>query len=143
MTNEEIIAGNKSIAKFMETIYHLKYKIPIDCDTDLYCYDFELKYHSSWEWLMTVVEKIANLPNHLHPDGLFSKLVKVNINVSDKVITIADVYKANNLFTANDNYATNDGDEWCPFIEKYDEIFINAVWLACLEFIKWYNAQKA
>ena len=57
MTQEEI-EGNKLIADFMGLWKG------IDCyeySKDV-CYGFkDLKYHSSWEWLMPVVEKIEKI----------------------------------------------------------------------------------
>ena len=67
---EEIIEGNKLIAEFMGAV-----KSKIDNDTRLIrfnnsingvfaFYPRELKYHSSWDWLMTVVERISE--HHYH-----------------------------------------------------------------------------
>lgn len=69
MKTEEILNGNKLIAEFMgvvndfSDIYHLpqfgRYELKygqIDFDE---CFKLnELKYNSSWDWLMPVVEKI-------------------------------------------------------------------------------------
>lgn len=49
MMDEEIIAGNKLIAEFIG----YKYLHP---SGDYSC---ELRYHSSWNWLMPVIEKIG------------------------------------------------------------------------------------
>lgn len=61
MTQEEKIEGNKLIAEFMdiETTLH-------DCNVfyrfGCYLKDVSvLEYHSSWNWLMPVVEKIKQL----------------------------------------------------------------------------------
>jgi len=71
-----------------------------------------LKYHSSWDWLMEVVEKIEGVL----PD--------------DSVITIQ--YKDCNI-------PVNEG-EFDIYINATTKI--EAVYNACLEFIKWYNQQK-
>jgi len=54
MSKEEL---NKLIAEFMGEINSIEDKISFtkNCSTD------ELKYHTSWDWLMPVVEKINNL----------------------------------------------------------------------------------
>jgi len=51
MTNEEIIEGNKIIAEFMQ---HPE-------GYDEHGVWQKLAYHSSWDWLMPVVEKIESL----------------------------------------------------------------------------------
>ena len=54
---------SKLIAEFMgmeNGLYHFQ-----NHDTDMYYTDSELKFHTSWDWLMPVLKKI-NL--HLHPD---------------------------------------------------------------------------
>lgn len=51
MTTEQIIEGNKLINAFMGYPYNMT-------DTG---YPNEELYHTSWDWLMPVVEKICNL----------------------------------------------------------------------------------
>jgi hypothetical protein len=53
MKTNEILEGNKLIAKFMGTLYHQDEKITATI----------VKYHSSWDWLMPVVEKIKDIDN--------------------------------------------------------------------------------
>ena len=50
MTQEEIIEGNKTIAEFMDMQNN-----PFPPEVD------ELRYHTSWDWLMPVVEKISEV----------------------------------------------------------------------------------
>lgn len=71
--------------------------------------DFELEFHSDWNWLMKVVEKIESL-------GYRIEIVKhiCRIYLSNKETIIIS--------------------ENTPNIE--------AVYTACVEFIKWYNEQK-
>lgn len=61
MTNTKIIEGNKAIAEFMnvhsvELIKKTMYNFP---QLDEYKTIDYSKYHTSWDWLMPVVEKIA------------------------------------------------------------------------------------
>ena len=49
MNSIEILEGNKLIAEF------LNQKLPSNSDFDIYL------YHSSWDWLIPVVEKIESL----------------------------------------------------------------------------------
>jgi hypothetical protein len=111
MTQEEIIQGNKLIAEFMGGI-----------KPDLFCngvkqsenawnhndinnplcggkyYDDSLKYHTSWNWLMPVVERCNSIINHIE---YFSRDLQ-------RALCAAD---------------------------------IELVFIAVIEFIKWYNAQ--
>ena len=48
--------NNKIIAEFMGCIIHIQTKAYLT--TDGYFHDKDLKFHSDWNWLMEVVEKI-------------------------------------------------------------------------------------
>lgn len=54
LTQEQIIEGNKLIANFKGWIW------PEDAEYRLY-EEHALKYHSSWHWLMPVIEKIESI----------------------------------------------------------------------------------
>jgi len=71
----------------------------------------DLAYHSDWNWLMEVVEKIENLG---------SKSAIVN-HLGKHIFTVS----------LNDNIISEDGNTK-----------IEAVYNACVEFIKWYNENK-
>lgn len=66
MKENDLIEDNKLIAEFMgltpnmESIFDPGIKQWLDADGEYYT-DNELKYHSSWDWLMPVVEKIESL----------------------------------------------------------------------------------
>jgi hypothetical protein len=70
MTQQEIIEGNKLIAEFMGGIFetnlpftHTKHgwiDTPAN-DGKQIAQDYDLKYHSSWDWLMPVIKKIHEL----------------------------------------------------------------------------------
>ena len=94
MNSTEILEGNKLIAEF------LNQKLPSNSDFDIYL------YHSSWDWLMPVVEKIESLN---HP---------VYINSNNCVIY--------------EKVGRNHG--W--FIDNYADTKIEATWISCVEFIK-------
>lgn len=65
MNKEEILEGNKLIAEFMNRKWDLEslcgilglYVFNSSCDEIAY----EIQYHSSWDWLMPVVEKIWDI----------------------------------------------------------------------------------
>ena len=139
MTQEEIIEGNKLIAKFMEFKstnkcvrsesgkYYDYHSNPnfICIKEDEICVESEkgyglveqdylfvedLKFNSSWDWLMPVVEKIENVL-----DG------DVSVIISDASCSIS----------YSNSYSI------CA--EAYTKI--EAIWLACVNFITWYNLQ--
>ena len=111
MTNE--LAGNPLFAEFMggklDSPQSKYYYFP-----DNGRYETELKYHSSWDWLMAVVERIESL-------GYWVE-VRTHQNGSRAAIGLY-------------NYDVP------PIANKFTLLKISAVWLACLEFIKWYNEQ--
>jgi hypothetical protein len=97
MTQEEIIHGNKLIAEFMGLEYTTKkyWKIgDITGNNQL----FELHYHTSWDWLMPVVEKCNAIIHH-------------------------------------SKYVSNDLQRALCAVD------IKLIFLAVVEFIKWYNPQ--
>ena len=132
MSEQEIIEGNKLIAKFIYDDSFID-----DGDGDCYCespngmidfYIEDAKYDSSWDWLMPVVEKIADIPT-LHPDGIFKYLCCVELNPRTGSL-IEDMYRR--------NFGAKDG----VVIACFGSTFIESVWLACVEFVKWYNQSK-
>ena len=118
MTNEEIIEGNKLIAEFMGG----KIEIHKSLEEEIVLLGFEwyftnihdwssrnLQYHSSWDWLILVVEKIESMK---HP-----------------------VYISSNNCTIYQSVGRDHG--W--IIDKYGKNKIEAVWLSVIEFIKNYE----
>ena len=106
--------NNKIIAEFMGATLTKDLQIMYPVYEGDSSYVKDLKYHLDWNWLMQVVEKIESIL----PD--------------DSIITIE--YK--NCFIP-----VLDDEE--PFtIEGGGKTKIEAVYNACLEFIKWYNENK-
>lgn len=110
--NKEIEEGNKLIAEFMK---NAAVNSPHKKPNK------ELKYHESWDWLMPVVEKIRQTTEHGH------------------LITISFYSKGIGNPTECRIYLNDLGAE-----EITTECLnpIEAVWLAVIDFIKWYNNQK-
>lgn len=114
---EDIQAGNKLIAEFMgltTVINERGYLIITDEDRDPpfdYC-----KYHTSWEWLMPVVEKIENKCYKFDIIGSYhmGRRYKIRIN---------GVGKGDASIEINDEGKTK----------------IEAVCLAVIKFIQWNN----
>ena len=109
MTQEEI-EGNTMIAEFMEwRMANDGYNDTMFNGTDKYCMIDNLKYHSSWDWLMPVVEKIEKIKGvHIFIKGNRCEI----LNYGFEMDSPSSVYK------------------------------IESVWLAVVEFIKWYNQNK-
>lgn len=76
----------------------------------------KLEYHSSWDWLMPVVEKIEN-------SGTYS----VEIDKYKCSITYVRLWNNKRL---------------C-YHEKIEKTKIEIVWLCVVEFIYWYNGKNA
>lgn len=113
MTNEDILNGNKLIAEFMGFIN----TTPNDPDFNIYENEkgnmqetMSMKYHSSWDSLMPVVDKIESL-------GYVVTIKGITCMVSDILQddTIIQWVLGNK--------------------ERKNEL----VWTVCVEFIKWHN----
>ena len=117
MKQEEIIEGNKLIAKFMGHSQddHL-YGMVID---DKYYTYTLMKYHSSWDWLMPVVEKINNI-------GSKSSVVLMGSLGQYRV----------QLFHSGRIRGQS------PQGIGVSDSFIEATWFAVVAFITWYNQNK-
>jgi hypothetical protein len=82
-----------------------------------YTCDNSMLYHSDWNWLMEVVDKIESLD---------SEIPTLSIQITNNHISIA--VNATPLYTD---------------IRQFSKISkIQTVYNACVEFIKWYNGQK-
>ena len=107
--------NNKIIAEFMGATLTKDLQIMYPVYEGDSSYVKDLKYHLDWNWLMEVVEKIESLL----PDDSF-------VTIEHKSCWIP-IY-----------------DDEQPFgIECREETKIQAVYNACIEFIKWYNENSA
>ena len=134
MKDINIEEANKLIAEFIGYPYFLsdsgvdswgdddveRWEIGID----IYCKIDELEFHSSWDWLMDIVDKIERLGY----DTLISK-----------------GYAISNYGT----YYVEIGKDFCTGEEHKEVILsyltkskIESVYLAVITFIKWYNGKK-
>lgn len=123
MSEQEVLEGNKLIAEFMG-IKQNDFGHWINKDhllgSQSKLFDFELKYHSSWDWLMPVVEKIEK----------------------DTVYDLTTNYDKRYEFIGWSAhwFTLNSCNEILGYIEdKRFETKINAAWHAVIEFIKLYN----
>ena len=76
MSEEKIIEGNKLIAEFMGGVVcsiftdHVLYDMGKDgIENKRYWANTSLKFHSSYDWLMPVVEKIEKLENNIQNES--------------------------------------------------------------------------
>ena len=90
--------NNKLIAEFMgleNGLYHFQ-----NHDTDMYYTDSELKFHTSWDWLMPVVEEIECLidPNgnayRFTIDMCNAQIEETNIKILGGAFKLDSTYKA-------------------------------------------------
>jgi len=119
MTEKEILKGNKLIAEFMNyqqdkknlQIFHLK-GIEKSIGGKVF-------YHSSWDWLMMVADKIENL----------------DYNIGIEKITH---YCENRI--KKEHYCTIMGKD--IYILEHDKNKLNAIYKSIIKFIKWYNKKE-
>lgn len=115
----EIIEGDKIICAFMELKFRWA-EYPNSqlnrLEVDKGSYWEEAKYHSSWDWLMPVIEKIE---------------------------TSADDKTGHMEVTINENHCTVYQWDFKVIAKDYDgKSKINAVWRTIVKFLKWYNHQQ-
>lgn len=118
MTTEEIVEGNRLIAEFMGYKQRENGGLFWGNDGLGGLYPKDLKYHSSWDWLMPVVEKI------------------INSNCSSAELC-GEWYLNSSKYSFS---MLNDQTNSCEGNSKNS--LIEATWLAVVEFIKWYNENK-
>jgi len=121
------LENNKLIAEFMNLSKQLHlYENPISGK-----YTEHLKYNTSWNWLMEVVEKIESTE--------INNIRYIDFHIMpDAVIVSNQEDEENPLILINKS-------ECKGSIEKDFIMFetrIQAVYNACVEFIKWYNEHK-
>lgn len=115
---KNIVDNNKLIAEFLEwnkgENYSNEFQFYEAFRESVYqTTPSEMKFHSDWNWLMPVVEKIESL------DFIF-EILSTRVDIADyRVIAFKKRFE--------------------PIIK---ETKIEAVYNACIEFIKWYNEQK-
>ena len=123
----ETIEGNELIAEFMGVDTKFSDELYKDSRSVLrYLIDNKSKYdgllfHSSWDWLMPVVEKIE----HINAKSISSVVVVINGNTC-LMFPYFNTLKTNSEFKVN----------------EVDNTKILAVYKAVIKFITWYNSQS-
>ena len=114
MTQQEIIDNNRLIAEFMGL--DVLYENRVHHDSASKGKVTIMKYHSSWDWLMPVVEKIEST-------DLFEDF---------RIEPFQVVVRA---YESTDN-------KLYKIIECKPKTKLEAIYKAVIEFIKWYNQQE-
>ena len=134
MTQEEIIEYNKRCAEFLGWEYLDDFNYPEHNAIGYYDNEgnhkgIELYFHSDWNWIMEIVEKIAKIPTK-YKNGLYKYLVSVELNL----ITGVNI---------EGMYARNFGDkEDFQRICFYERDFKTNTVEAINEFLIWYEQNK-
>lgn len=142
MTHEEIIEGNRLIAEFLGSkfindapedypngYYYQPEEMEGDCPTGIpedWCFE------SSWDWLMPVVEQIESLNYSVE---IFKS---ASYDEPDKIWHRCIIEKMTNWTL---DLALEEEDDLGKQYIKTDSKILS-VWLAVIEFIKWYNQQN-
>lgn len=127
MTKELTIEeGNKLIAEFMGFDFAKSTKEEDYC-ADSFTREWrtrevpltvdDLEYNTSWDWLMSVVEKIntTRIPDNEFPASVI--IYRTTCHVNDDTNIIVETTSKGSL--------------------------IECVWQACVQFIQWYNSQNS
>lgn len=127
MEKNEILEGNCLIVEFMNVQKHPRYKKGEDVWMRHKEYRVEpfgyfdaddLKYHSSWDWLMPVVEKINILA--INNEG------EMGVYINPNIVTIGE----------------NEHHPICMITIANHPTLIEMVWFCIVTFIRWYNTNN-
>lgn len=122
MENEQILAGNKLITEFIGGKIN---------NTDFYGNFEGYEYHSSWDWLMKVVEKIENID--IRNNGY--DFPKVKFQGDHVEIFAYATYRGTSFYWKKWYSLTGTFNNHVHQVDTK----IEAVWLAVVEFLKWYK----
>lgn len=117
MTPQEIIDGKKAIAEFMnfQPLPNNHYHCVLP-NVDTILPPQYMKFDSSWDWLMSVVEKISKLDEVFYFSILYGK--------------------------SSDIIVKNLADSFFTSINYSDENTLDCVFKSVIAFIKWFNEIK-
>ena len=140
----EIIEHNKAIAELMgatpkpypkdgKASYYYDYqKVKTPTPTSSFWWgEWELQYHTSWDWLMPVVEKIESMQ--------WIGVNKIYVQISDKSCSIWTYFDVKEFLRLTGDDKNEDGKYK---VKITADTKIKATWLAIIDFIKWYNIHK-
>jgi hypothetical protein len=117
--NENVLIAEFMGAQINEKRKFLYFPLPVNKAWDF----VDLQYHTSWDWLMPVVEKIEQL--------YIGEYVAFMVEIKNQSCCIYCHYKDQ-----------QDGVIYrTPYLSRRENK-IEAVYLAIIAFIKWYNTQS-
>ncbi len=117
---EKIEKTNELIAEFMELeIWGPGFFAGYVYKENLYHFD-QLKFHSSWDWLMAVVDKVENL-------GYFTLITESRIQIS---------------FNDKNKFQRNIVNLWQGEASNSYKTKMQGLYKAVIKFIKWYNDER-
>ena len=131
MTSQEIERGNRIVGEFMGfRMFDKKYPrnhgigAPEADWKDMIIQ--KAKYHSSWDWLMSVVEKIEAMSDNI--------IEKVWISIQGKTCSMWNYYDPSEVLRKA-------GSDTPYKIRTIGGTKIESVYKAVLQFLEWYNSQ--
>ena len=137
MTQEQILEGNKLIAEFMG----LSQGLPNETRWKKDWFEKEigirhsfLFYHSDWNWLMEVVEKIESFEYSVE---IFKS---ASHNEPNKIFHRCVIEKMTNWNIELLSLSEEDDNTGKQYVKTDDKKL--STWTAVVEFIKWYNKNK-
>jgi len=162
MNKEQVTEGNKLISEFMgykfvtigyfgqpdETGWQIEnrewmdkmdisnvgdYYVNVSKDTWFEAED--IQYHSSWDWLMPVVEKIESFWNPYYDNCIYNEHEFSAFEITNNYISIGTAGFKNDV--RKEFY----WHEEILLKEKSDQLKRHLVFQACIQFIQWYNQQ--
>ena len=97
----------------------------VDGDPTVNGYIIGMEYHTSWDWLMPLVEKIEW--------GLEEQFYIKDLKIADSCDYLSSVYYA----------GYDSGKPFEIMWENYASSKLEAMYIAVVQFIKWYNKKQA
>lgn len=146
MTNKKILDGNKLIAEFIKLPYIGKNIYGFSGDVfdltvgevkgNILCYANaeSMQFHSSWDWLMLVIDKIESLEG----SNPFKDNPKVKFQGDHVEIFWYSTYRGDCIYWKN--YLGIDGTTYPHKNQENSRIL--ALFRAVIEFIQWYNQKS-
>ena len=133
MEQKQIIEGNKIIAEFMGKTRRYETTIEIFYDN--------LKYHSSWDWLMPVVEKIEGIDADKNMiDGTGRNF---HFDIGKRFTRV--IYDWNSYSISHEQLNMETFGKFKESFQEYRHSFfdnnkLHSTWRAVVDFINWHNA---
>lgn len=155
MEKRQILEENRLIAEFMgvmidKNILYPSYgQIPEQYHSGGILLIEDLKYHCSWDWLMPVVEKIQTdfsrecgfKESSRHRWGWCAYFSDYKKQGKTVYYFWSDYKELEKAIEAEKKDCEEWGDEYVPGPRYIVSSKIEAVWLAVVEFVKWYNRE--